>query len=142
MKRALTLALAAAVVALAGCGTDPEPSGEPTADPTTPSTSASASSTPSPRSTLPAGVDLLVRITVRDGEVTTADPRVKVEQGSVVQLRVDSDVADEVHLHGYDKSVDVEPGHIARLTFTASAPGVFEVELESRELRLVQLQVQ
>jgi hypothetical protein len=67
---------------------------------------------------------------------------VPVKKGSTVTLQVTSDVADEVHLHGYDKHVDVEKGGTARLTFTANLTGVFEVELESRGLRLAQLQVQ
>ncbi len=59
-----------------------------------------------------------------------------------MQLVVTSDVADEVHLHGYDKSVDVTAGGTATLTVLAKIPGVFEVELESRKLVLTQLQVQ
>ena len=60
----------------------------------------------------------------------------------MVTLRVISDVADEVHLHGYDKHVDVEKGGTADLTFTATLTGVFEAELETRALRLTELQVQ
>jgi hypothetical protein len=134
--------VAVVLLGLSGCGTDPEPTGEPSSTGTPSASTTTSTGAPSPRSTLPPGVDQLVHITVRDGDVTTADDRVKVEQGSVVQLRVDSDVADEIHLHGYDKSVDVEAGHVAKLTFTASLTGVYEVELESRALRLVQLQVQ
>ncbi|HET7529977.1 MAG TPA: hypothetical protein VFJ98_03355 [Mycobacteriales bacterium] len=142
----VVLVLVAVTVGAAACGKDPSTgaSDAPTvATSSTPSTPlASSSASASPRSTLPPGVDQLVRITVRDGEVSGVPARVKVAEGSTVQLRVDSDVADEIHLHGYDKSVDVEPGHIARLTFTASISGLFEVELESRGLRLTQLQVQ
>ncbi len=46
------------------------------------------------------------------------------------------------HLHGYDKSVDVEKGGTVTLTFTASVAGVFEAELEAKGPQLVQLQVQ
>jgi heme/copper-type cytochrome/quinol oxidase subunit 2 len=59
-----------------------------------------------------------------------------------VSIRVTSDVADEVHLHGYDKKVDVAPGAPATLTFTADIPGIFEVELESRSIKLIDLVVQ
>lgn len=143
MRKLVAVVLLSVVIAAAGCGKDPS-TGSPDSPPTPTGTTASASATTSatPRSTLPPGVDQLVRITVRDGEVSGVPSRVKVAAGSTVQLRVDSDVADEVHLHGYDKSVDVEPGRTARLTFTASISGLFEVELESRGLRLTQLQVQ
>jgi plastocyanin len=143
VRKLVAVVLLSVVIAAAGCGKDPS-TGSPDSPPTPTGTTASASATTSatPRSTLPPGVDQLVRITVRDGEVSGVPSRVKVAAGSTVQLRVDSDVADEVHLHGYDKSVDVEPGSTARLTFTASISGLFEVELESRGLRLTQLQVQ
>jgi plastocyanin len=143
VRKLVAVVLLSVVIAAAGCGKDPS-TGSPDSPPTPTGTTASASATTSatPRSTLPPGVDQLVRITVRDGEVSGVPSRVKVAAGSTVQLRVDSDVADEVHLHGYDKSVDVEPGRTARLTFTASISGLFEVELESRGLRLTQLQVQ
>jgi hypothetical protein len=65
-----------------------------------------------------------------------------VALGSTVTLRVSSDVADEVHLHGYDRSVDVEAGGTATLTLEATLSGVYEAELESRGVQLVQLQVQ
>ena len=45
-------------------------------------------------------------------------------------LVVKSDVADEVHLHGYDISRDVPAGGTVRISFTATLPGRFEVELE------------
>jgi len=137
--RALALTLVC-LVAIA-CGKDPSaPTGAPTAPPSTAGSDTTTPS-PSPRSTLPPGVDQLIRIVVKDGDVRGDTGRVDVEQGSRVQIRVTSDVSDEVHLHGYDKSVDVEAGHTARLTFTADLPGVFEVELESRAQRLTQLQV-
>jgi hypothetical protein len=40
-------------------------------------------------------------ITVTDGEVSGPE-RVEIEQGQEVALVVESDVADEVHVHGYD----------------------------------------
>jgi heme/copper-type cytochrome/quinol oxidase subunit 2 len=72
----------------------------------------------------------------------TVQIRVKVPLGAKVRLEVTADRADEVHLHGYDRKVDVEPGEPAVLEFTADVPGVFEVELEEASLKLVELQVQ
>jgi hypothetical protein len=56
-------------------------------------------------------------------------------------LRVTSDVADEVHVHGYDLKVDLEAGVPGELTFTPDAAGVFEVELEKKGLKLIELEV-
>ncbi len=82
----------------------------------------------------------VVEITVADGEVT-APQRPKISLGDTVTLRVTSDVADEVHLHGYDLMVDVGAGGTAELAFDATIPGVFEVELENAGLKLVELEV-
>jgi hypothetical protein len=139
------LRVAAAVVVLGalltGCG-DADPPGA------APSPTGTASSTPGPTpsptstSTLPPGVDQLVSVVVRDGEVVGGAHRVRVHRGSVVRLVVSSDVADEVHLHTYDKKAHVDAGGRAVLTFTASIPGVITAELESRHLTLVRFQVQ
>jgi hypothetical protein len=127
---------------LAGCaGSDPSTieTPEPTAT-STPATSAPAGAQPT--STLPAGVDQVVRVVVRGGRVVGDAQRVRVRLGSVVRLLVTSDVADEVHLHTYDETVDVAAGATATLTFTASIPGVIEVELEGAGLTLARLQIQ
>jgi hypothetical protein len=137
------LAAVLGLLLLAACGKD-EPSSLGSAPtPTTSTASApSATAAPTPTSTLPAGVDALVTIRYVDGKLTAPKGRVKVKRGSTVQLVVTSDKADEVHLHGYDKSVDVTAGGTARLTFEATIPGVFEVELEHGKVTLVRLQVQ
>ena len=82
-----------------------------------------------------------VQITVTGSKVETAERRVKVPLDGKVRLEVTADRADEVHLHGYDRKVDIEPGTPAVLEFTADVPGVFEVELEEAGLKLVELQV-
>ncbi len=56
-------------------------------------------------------------------------------------IRVTSDVADEVHVHGYDRTVPVAAGQTAEVTFVASIPGVFEVELERIHRLLFTLEV-
>jgi hypothetical protein len=82
-----------------------------------------------------------VRIVVRSGQVRGGIQRATVEQGKKVAIVVGSDVADHVHLHGYDKFVDVTPGKAARLVFVASIPGRFEVELEDRGLQIADIEV-
>lgn len=82
-----------------------------------------------------------VQVTVAGTDVQTAERRVKVPLDGKVRLEVTADRTDEVHLHGYDRKVDIEPGKPAVLEFTADVPGVFEVELEEAGLKLVELQV-
>ena len=63
------------------------------------------------------------------------------EVGSDVVVTVTSDVADEVHLHGYDLSADVAPGAPATIRFEANAPGRFEIELENTGVQIAELEV-
>ena len=82
-----------------------------------------------------------IQVKVTGNQVQTAEKRVKVKLDTQVRLEVTADRADEVHLHGYDRKVDAEPGKQATLEFTADTPGVFEVELEESGLKLLELQV-
>jgi heme/copper-type cytochrome/quinol oxidase subunit 2 len=88
-----------------------------------------------------AGGPRTIQVQVTGNQVQTAERRVKVPLGTQVRLEVTADRADEVHLHGYDRKVDIEPGRMAVLEVTADTPGVFEVELEEAGLKLVELQV-
>jgi hypothetical protein len=83
-----------------------------------------------------------VRITVRDGTPVGGVRRVTVSKGRRVILIVTSNVADHVHLHGYDVMRDVAPGNPARLAFTATIVGTVEVELEDRGVPLARITTQ
>ena len=65
-----------------------------------------------------------------------------VPAGEQVTLVITADVADEVHVHGYDLTAELAPGTPAELTFDATLPGVFEVELHDAGTVLLTLQVQ
>lgn len=82
-----------------------------------------------------------VEVGYLDGAVEGGVARYAVPLGSTVELVIVSDVADEVHLHGYDRFAFVTAGASATLRFVADVPGVFEVELEQRAVDLVQLEV-
>jgi heme/copper-type cytochrome/quinol oxidase subunit 2 len=81
-------------------------------------------------------------IVVRNGSVVGGLRHATVKQGMPVELFVTADVSDEVHLHGYDRMRDVAPGAPAHLFFTATTPGRFEVELESRKLEIAEITVE
>ena len=84
---------------------------------------------------------VVVAVRVAGGTVVPPTHRVDVPMGQRVRLQVDSDVADEVHVHGYDLKQDVAPGSPATVELVADQPGLFEVELEEARLQLVQLEV-
>lgn len=67
---------------------------------------------------------------------------VEVPQGQTFSLVVTSAVADEVHLHGYDKHVDVAAGGTATITQKATIPGEVIAELEGSGTTLVRIRTQ
>lgn len=82
----------------------------------------------------------VIEIDVVAGEVNGGG-RQKAALGESVTIRVTSDVDDHIHLHGYDVLTDVRAGTPAELTFDATIPGVFEVELEDSGVLLVELEI-
>ena len=64
-----------------------------------------------------------------------------VPAGEQVTLVLTSDVADQVHVHGYDLTAELVPGQPSEIAFAATIPGVFEVELHDAGTVLLSLQV-
>jgi hypothetical protein len=81
----------------------------------------------------------VVPITIKDGRPAGGITRVNVPKGQTVDLVVQSDVADEVHVHGSDLHKDVEAGGEVQIIFKADISGVFEAELENRKLQILEL---
>jgi len=77
-----------------------------------------------------------VRITIKNGLPAGGPPRVAVAKGRRVVLVVTSDVADKVHLHGYDIVRDVAPGRPATIEFRAAIVGTVEAELEGSGVQI------
>jgi hypothetical protein len=121
------------VLALAGCAGQPADSA--TATSTSASASSSASGTPS------AGTQQRIEVTFANGKASGDTGRVQVAEGTSVTLVVTSDVADEVHVHGYDIEKELTPGTPVTLQFDATIAGVFEVELHHASTVLLRLQV-
>jgi FtsP/CotA-like multicopper oxidase with cupredoxin domain len=108
---------------------------------TTEQTTTEQTTTAQTATTAPAeGGPLVLRVTV-PADTAAAVKRFSVRRGRQVELVVDSALADEIHVHGYDLSADVTPGVPATIAFTADAPGRFEIELESRGIQIAELEV-
>lgn len=101
------------------------------APPTAPATH--APQTPRPDTTL--------EIVVSHGKVSPAPGRTEIKKGRIIALRVRSDHADTLHVHGYDKEAGLPAGKTVTLTFTADRTGLFEVETHESDLLLTQLVV-
>lgn len=112
-------------------------SGPPTAtvpaDPATPPPSASASSRP--------GDALEVTIRLVGGLPQGGVTPIPVKRGQTVTLVGVSDTEDSLHVHGYDKTLEVHPGQRTTLSFVADVPGAFEIETHESEKLVAQLAV-
>lgn len=82
------------------------------------------------------------QIRVDGGEPVGGVQELSARSSETVRFAVRSDVADEVHVHGYDRSRPVGPSRPARFEFPAELEGVFEVELEQRGLEIAELTVE
>ena len=127
------------VVGLTACGGDgdtapPPPRRRPHQSTTTPTSTAATSTTTGPERTT-------VVVGYAGGTVDSPD-EVDVKLGDDVVIRATSDVAEEIHVHTYDKRLDLAPGVPGELTFKADIPGVHEVELEKAHKQLFRLRVQ
>jgi FtsP/CotA-like multicopper oxidase with cupredoxin domain len=127
---------------VAGCGGNGGGEAASTTTAATTTTSATTATSTGDAATTTAGfAGKLVQVRVAGGKVETAQRRVRVSRGDRVRIQVQSDQADEVHVHGFDLSEDVGPGKPATVEFTADLPGVWEVELENAKRKLFDLEV-
>jgi hypothetical protein len=150
---AAALVAAACVVALlAGCGGDDGTAGTTTQARSTPATTTQARSTPATTggaSTTGSATTEPRRpptpetrqIVVRDGRPVGGVARLEYERGEQVRFIVQSDVADEVHVHGFDLTKDVPANGSVRFEFAAAFEGVFEIELEGAGLEIAELRI-
>jgi hypothetical protein len=136
------------VLALAGCSS---PGETPAPSPSTTTATAAGTDAPSPASgasTAPpspaasvAAVDKEIVVTVARRKVTPPTGRVEVAKGNLVRITVTSDIADELHIHGYDKTLALPAGTPASIELRVDRTGLFEVETHSSHLVLLQLVV-
>ncbi|GAA1580577.1 hypothetical protein GCM10009789_38050 [Kribbella sancticallisti] len=149
-SRTFVLAVTAlAGLSLAGCGggapaaapsVPASSSSAPAANPTSPASTPAAKPTASAPTVAVAGVN--VEVTIKEGKIATAGGTVvKAKAGQTVRLVATSDVADSLHVHGYDKTLDLEPGKTVSLLFTADMKGSFEVETHESAKLAFRLQV-
>jgi heme/copper-type cytochrome/quinol oxidase subunit 2 len=133
---AAVIAIVAVIVLVSSSGSDDESTpnrAQATATPTeTQADEANGTPTPEPTATPKPKPPL-----VTTGKVT----KLRFEEGDTVRFRVRSDVADEVHVHGYDLMKDIEPGQTVTFSFPAEITGIFVVELENAGKQIAQLRV-
>ena len=141
-KIVLVAASTLASVALVGCGSNDSESASSTDTTTTETTTTTTETTTTTTTTTDAEKPTEVKVVVVNGAPQGGIVRATVKKDDQVVLVVTSDVADEIHLHGYDKAKDVTAGGTIRIPFKATIPGRFEAELESRGVQIAEISVE
>ena len=115
-RLAAAIVIVVAGIGLSACSSDDDgTTATSTSAPSATATSTTATSTgvvttvPAAPTTTAAASGKVAEFTFTGGNVT-GDSRVTVKLGDEVTIRVTSDVAEEVHVHTYDLTVDLEPG--------------------------------
>ena len=80
-------------------------------------------------------------VVVRDAKPVGGVQKLSFKKGETIDFTVRSDVADEIHFHGYDIGKDVDAGGSVRIKTPATDEGRFEVELENRKQQIAEVEV-
>lgn len=80
-------------------------------------------------------------IRVVNGQPQGGVQTISYKKGDQVALKVQSDTADEIHVHGYDLKKDVAKGGSVQFNFNATIEGRFEIELENAGTQIANLEV-
>jgi cytoskeletal protein RodZ len=111
---------------------DPASGSTSTATPTSSTGSTSTATTPEPA---------VQTVRVVNGQPAGGIKTISYTKGDQIRLKVQSDTADEIHVHGYDLKKDVTAGGSVEFDFTATIEGRFEVELENAGTQIAMLEV-
>jgi hypothetical protein len=104
-------------------------------------TSTSAASPGKSGATTAAPASAAQVITVGNGKPVGGIKKLDYTKGDQVRFRVNSDVADEIHVHGYDFHKNVPAGGSVSFSFSAKIDGVFVIELEHKAEQIAELRV-
>ena len=81
------------------------------------------------------------QVNVKGGKPAGGIKTITVSKGDPVRFVVNSDVSDEIHVHGYNFKKDVKAGGKVSFSFPAKIDGEFDIELESRGEQIAKLVV-
>ncbi|HJT93077.1 MAG TPA: hypothetical protein VJ777_14270 [Mycobacterium sp.] len=131
------MALAAAALLVAGCGGS--------------DSSESASASPSASTVSPSDMSneqappnrLVLEVTIKGGAVTPTNEQEQSAINEQIVIRVNSDVADELHVHSTpEHTFKIEPKAGQSFQFTVDVPGTVDVELHQLKKTIATIQVQ
>jgi len=136
---ALTVATA---LLLAGCGGSTD-SGATASSSAAAGGSASSTSIPQLSDQQAPPEQLVVDVTIKGGKVTPTNEQLQAKVGDPIVLRVDSDAADQLHVHSNpEHTFTVEPKPGQSFQFTVTVPGKVDVELHELNRTIASIAVQ
>ena len=127
------LAVAVASLVVAGCGA-PSTGATPPAPTSAPVAQAAPTSPQPPR--------LIIATSISGGAVTPTNAELEATVGEPIELRVDSDVADQLHIHSNpEHTFTVEARRGQSFEFRVDVPGRVAVELHELDRTIATIQV-
>lgn len=84
---------------------------------------------------------LSMDVVISQGRVKDGAKILKLKRGQTVLLTVTSDLADELHVHGFEKHLHLVPGKTASIEISANRTGRFTVELHRLAMTVGVLEV-
>jgi len=91
---------------------------------------------------IPVPITKTFNLVINANKIASGPEVLKANHNDLVIIKVISDSADALHLHGYDHSVQLSPNVEKQLSFKANLTGRFEFELEHSKTHLGVLEVQ
>jgi hypothetical protein len=134
-------ALTAAALITAGCGgsTSSDTATSGSSAPATPSSTAAPQM--SDQQEPPAR--LVIDVTIKGGEVTPTNAQFDANAKEPIVVRVNSDVADQLHVHANpEHTFDIEPKIGQSFQFTVDVPGNVDIELHQLNRTVATVTVQ
>lgn len=105
-------------------------------------TSASAPAPVSPPTTAESAAGVVIAVRIAGGVVTPTNERVDAKVGEKITINVDSDVAEELHVHSVpDHEFEILPVPGQVFSFTVDLPGQVAIELHHSDKTVATLVV-
>jgi hypothetical protein len=83
-----------------------------------------------------------VTVDVKNAKPVGGVKKIKLKQGGTLTLTVNSDTADEIHVHATDQHEDVKRGGTVKMTIKPTGTGNSEIELENHKEQIAELTIE
>ncbi len=85
---------------------------------------------------------LVIDVTIKDGQVNPTNAQLEAKTNEQIVVKVDSDVADELHVHSTpDHTFKIEAKPAQQFQFSVDVPGSVDIELHHLNKTIATVQV-